>query len=132
MSYKHLVYTSQSDFALLAQDAAGSLSLRDPLSPPATFPQHNLTHSPASACNVHFPQLIEKPYICSYEQIYFSFLQVLQKSTLAGPNRLVLQVKITEESSKQPQTRPCLRVEYWLPFNTVFQPVVPSCSHRFP
>lgn len=90
---------SQPDFALLARAAAGSHSLRDPLSPPATFPQTNLAHSPASPCDVDFSQLIEKPYICSHRQLYFRFLQFLKTSALAGPTRLVLQVKIIDEST---------------------------------
>lgn len=56
MSYKHLVYMSQPDFALLTRNAAGSRFVWVPLSPPATFPQSNFTHSSASAFNVEFSQ----------------------------------------------------------------------------
>lgn len=83
VSYKHLVHMSWSDFPLLTPAAAVSCSLQDPLSPPATFPQSNLTHSPASACNVDFPKLTEEPCICSYQQVYFRFLHFLMKITLA-------------------------------------------------
>lgn len=79
VSYKHLVHMSWSDFAFLTGAAAVSRSLQDPLSPPATFPQSNLTHSPASACNLDFSQITEEPYICSYQQVYFRFLHFLKK-----------------------------------------------------
>lgn len=74
---------SWSDFALLTWAAAVSRSLWDPLSPPATFPQNNLAHSPASACNVDFSQLTEEPCICSYQQVYFRLLHFLKKIILA-------------------------------------------------
>lgn len=78
VSYKHLVHVSWSDFALLTP-----CCLTLPAVAPATFPQSNLTHSPASACNVDFPQITQEPYICSYQQVYFRFLHFLMKIILA-------------------------------------------------
>lgn len=45
------------------------------------------------------PSFTEKPYICSYQQVYLIFLQFLKKSTLTAPTRLVLQVKIADEDT---------------------------------
>lgn len=99
VSYKHLVFMSQPDFALLTRAAGGSRSLRDPLSPPATFPQSNLARSPARACDVDFSPTHRKALYLFLLSGLFRISPISKKSTLAGPARLMLQVKITDEST---------------------------------
>lgn len=129
MSYKHLVCMSWSDFTLLTCAAAVSRSLQDPLSPPANFPQSNLTHSPASACNVDFPQLTEHPYICSYQQVYFRFLHFLKKIVLA---EWCCRCRSLMKTPTTPKPRPGPGRGMSMgncPFNTFSQPAVLSRSH---
>lgn len=78
MSHKHLIYMSQPHFALLTQEnTAGSRSLWDPPSPPATFPPSKLAQFTVSGCAVDFPQLKEKPYFV----FIYSFLSDFSSSS---------------------------------------------------